>query len=242
MSEAFLKPVPFDDVLHDAPNGRALDLAAVDSLSSCPARDHRPLWYRVFEIAAAAIGLMLAAPALAFAAVLIKLDSPGPVFFRQQRLGRGARPFTFVKLRTMQTDCDLRFPHLAPRSLGREDTKQLVLQRDGDPRVTRVGRWLRRSSIDELPNLWHVLTGDMALVGPRPEMVEILPHYRGEQLAKFSVPPGLTGYAQIYGRGDLTFLETLEHDLRYVQERSLLVDMDILARTIGCVSTGKGAW
>jgi lipopolysaccharide/colanic/teichoic acid biosynthesis glycosyltransferase len=199
------------------------------------------LSYAAFEVLFSAAVLILLAPVLLIVAVLIKLDSPGPVFFVQKRLTKGARPFDFIKFRTMYVDGDARFPQLSPGELQRQETAQLRLQRPDDPRVTRIGRWLRKTSIDELPNFWNVITRDMALVGPRPEMAEMLCHYRGADLAKFSVAPGITGYAQIYGRGDLTFLETLDYDLRYVKERSLKVDVLVLLHTVRCVFFCKGA-
>lgn len=228
-------------VAAETPMGKELpDALCADASMACQV-EHRPVWYRVLELGLAFAALLAGLPLMLAVAMLIKLDSPGPALFRQQRLGRGARPFTFVKLRTMYIDGNKRFPRLSPEALRHEETSGLRLQLDDDPRVTRIGRWLRRTSIDEVPNFWHVLTGDMVFVGPRPEMVEILPHYNDEQRAKFSVPPGITGYAQIYGRGDLSFLETLDHDLRYVQDRSVKVDLQILLKTVQCVLTGKGA-
>lgn len=204
--------------------------------------DHRPLWYRIVEITAAAIALTITLPLMLVVAVLIKLDSSGPVLFKQQRVARGGRTFTFLKFRTMATDGNVRFPSLSPAALRKADTAELRLSNNNDPRVTPIGKWLRRSSIDELPNFIHVLTGHMALVGPRPEMPEILPHYSTEELAKFSVKPGVTGYAQIYGRGELNFAETVGYDLRYVRERSLAVDLRVLFRTVWEVFGGRGAW
>jgi len=200
-----------------------------------------PVWYQMFEFLASAAALIVFMPLMLIVAGAIKLDSSGPVFFVQKRLTKGARPFTFIKFRTMYIDADARFPSLSPEQLQRVETTQLRMQTLDDPRVTRIGRWLRRTSIDELPNFWHVIKGDMTLVGPLPEMVEMLCHYHGEDLAKFSILPGITGYAQIYGRGELTFLETLEYDLRYVRTRSLKGDLLILLQTVRCVFFCKGA-
>jgi lipopolysaccharide/colanic/teichoic acid biosynthesis glycosyltransferase len=204
--------------------------------------DHRPIWYRAFEFSAALAALVVFLPLMLIVALLIKIDSRGPVLFRQQRLARGGKTFTFVKFRTMAVDGNVRFPQLSPDALRKEETSQLRLQLDDDPRVTRTGRWLRRTSIDEIPNFIHVLTGDMSLVGPRPEMPEILPHYSQNELAKFSVVPGITGYAQIYGRGELSFVETVAHDLKYVRERSVRVDLLVLWKTVWGVLSGRGAW
>ncbi len=206
------------------------------------AADHRPLWYRIGEIVAAALALVVFAPLMLVVAILIKFDSPGPVFFTQQRVTKGGRLFTFIKFRSMMVDGNRRFPSFAPEALQRQETATLHLSVPHDPRVTRFGAWLRRSSVDEIPNFLHVLTGDMALVGPRPEMPEYLGHYSADQLAKFSVPPGITGYAQIFGRGELSFGETLDFDLAYVRERSTRVDFMVLAKTIRGVIAHKGAW
>ncbi len=189
-----------------------------------------------------ALALFAFLPLFLIVAVLIKLDSPGPVFFTQKRIARGGRLFTFVKFRSMMVDGNARFPDYAPEALQKQDTATLHLQNERDPRVTRLGAWLRRSSVDEIPNFIHVLTGDMALVRPRPEMPDYLNHYTAGQLAKFSVPPGITGYAQIYGRGELSFTDTLDYDLAYVRDRSARVDLEILWRTITSVLTHKGAW
>lgn len=205
-------------------------------------RDHRPLWYRAFEVLASVGALVVFSPLMLAVAILIKLDSPGPVLFRQQRVAKGGELFTFLKFRTMMVDGNVRFPQFSPQALQREDTGELRLSVESDPRVTPFGRWLRRTSVDELPNFLNVLSGSMALVGPRPEMPEILPHYTDQQLAKFSIAPGITGYAQIYGRGDLSFLETVDYDLRYVCERTTLLDIQILFRTIAGVLARKGAF
>ena len=205
------------------------------------ASEHRPIWYRGLERVAALGALAVFLLPMLVVAGLIRLDSRGPALFTQTRLTRGGRPFTFVKFRTMAVDGNQRFPEFAPSAWKNEPTSTLRLQVADDPRVTRLGQWLRRSSIDELPNLLHVLTGSMALVGPRPEMPEALVHYSDEQLVKFSVTPGITGYAQIYGRGDLSFLETVEQDLRYVRDRSFRVDVGVLIRTVQCVLARKGA-
>jgi lipopolysaccharide/colanic/teichoic acid biosynthesis glycosyltransferase len=211
------------------------------ALLVAPAADHRAIAYRIAEKAAALGALIFFAPLLLFMAILIKLDSPGPVFFKQKRLTRGGRPFTFVKLRSMAVDGNRRFPGFSPAAINARATGELRLQFSNDPRVTRIGHWLRRTSIDEIPNFLHVLTGHMALVGPRPEMPEYLSHYSAEQLAKFSILPGITGYAQIYGRGDLSFLETVEFDLRYIDERSTATDLRVLRETIGGVIACRGA-
>ncbi len=174
--------------------------------------------------------------------IAIRVDSPGPALFRQMRVGRRGRLFKFVKFRTMHADARERFPELYEYDYTPEEIETLVFKSRGDPRITRIGEWLRRTTLDELPNFWNVLTGDMALVGPRPEIPEMLPYYRQEHLKKFSVPPGITGLAQISGRGRLRFLETAELDAQYVDTRSLLMDSRILLRTASLILRRDGAF
>ncbi len=130
-------------------------------------------------------------------AVVIRRGTPGPAIFEQRRIAMGGKPFTFMKFRTHYVDSKERFPEWCNYELDADEVARIRLQEEDDPRVTPEGHWLRRTSLDELPNFWHVLTGDMALVGPRPEMLEMLPYYHGDMLRKFSVPPGITGLAQI---------------------------------------------
>jgi lipopolysaccharide/colanic/teichoic acid biosynthesis glycosyltransferase len=174
---------------------------------------------RAIDIVGAAAGLAVAAPVLALAACAIKLEDGGPVFFRQMRLGRGARRFEIFKLRTMTVDAE------TVRSDG-------VVEAD-DPRITRIGSFLRRTAIDELPQLWHVLTGEMSLVGPRPVPPAHLERYDETQLRRLEVKPGLTGWAQIHGRASLPWPERLALDVHYVDNQSLALDARILARTAG---------
>ena len=175
--------------------------------------------------------LVLALPFIALLAVIVKLDSRGPVIFRQTRVGTNGRLFTFYKFRTMHVDARERFPELYAYDYSPEEAETMFFKLATDPRCTRVGRLLRRTSLDELPNVWNVIMGDMSLVGPRPEIPEMLPHYRRDQLAKFTVKPGLTGQAQISGRNLLTFQETIRHDLDYLEKRSVRFDLQVLART-----------
>jgi lipopolysaccharide/colanic/teichoic acid biosynthesis glycosyltransferase len=174
---------------------------------------------RAIDIAGAAAGLALAAPILAIAACAIKLEDDGPVFFRQMRLGRGERPFEVLKLRTMTVDAE------TVRSDG--------VVEEGDPRITRVGSLLRRTAVDELPQLWNVLRGEMSLVGPRPVPLPHLERYDERQRRRLEVRPGVTGWAQIHGRASLPWPERIELDVWYVEHRSLAVDARILARTAG---------
>lgn len=201
-----------------------------------------PLWYSVAERVFALVFLILTLPVLLILIVRIRLESPGPALFVQDRIALGGkRAFRFVKLRTMYVDARTRFPELYDFSFKGAEKSDIRLQLVDDPRVTPFGRFLRRSSLDELPNLWHVLKGDMRLVGPRPELFAMLPHYDAETLRKFSVKPGVTGYAQVQGRGDLNFAETVELDLRYVSEASVATDIRCLLQTVRAVLGQDGA-
>jgi len=189
-------------------------------------------------------GLLLVAtlPLMAVIALLCRLGSPGAVLFRQQRVACGGAEFTLLKFRTMYSDSRQRFPTLFDFSFSDRQQQEMFLQLDDDPRVTPIGRFLRRSSLDELPNLLNVVRGEMSLVGPRPELPAMLRHYQPGQLVKFAVMPGLTGLAQISGRGDLNVAETISADLEYVRQRSLRYDLSILLRTVQAVVRGTGAY
>nr|WP_316640538.1 sugar transferase [uncultured Roseateles sp.] len=198
--------------------------------------------HRLFEIAFAITVLLLSAPLMLLIALVIRLDGPGPVLFFQKRLGKNGRPFTFVKFRTLYADARQRFPELYAYQYSHDELADLKFKIDDDPRVTRCGVWLRKSSLDELPNFWNVLTGEMALVGPRPEIPEMLRYYHGEMLMKFSVRPGVTGPAQISGRGRLKFYETVQYDLEYVRQHSFRYDLKVLVKTLQKVVMHDGAF
>jgi len=189
--------------------------------------------------ALALAGLVAVSPVLLAMAVAVRLDSPGPAFFRQTRIGRGGRPFTFWKFRGMHVDARRRFPELYDYRYSPEQLQGLRFHPDEDPRVTRVGLWIRRTSLDELPNLVNVVLGDMSLVGPRPEIPELLPYYGRSAKTLLSVKPGITSLAKLVGRDNITFPETLELDLRYIRERSLRTDLAILFGTVWMVLTGR---
>jgi lipopolysaccharide/colanic/teichoic acid biosynthesis glycosyltransferase len=176
----------------------------------------------------ASLALVLAAPLLALAAILIKLESRGPVFYRQRRVGRGGEPFELWKLRTMVP--------------GAEAMGAGIYVVEGDPRITRTGRLLRRFSLDELPNLANVLRGQMAIVGPRPTVQEQVDRYTERQRRRLEVRPGITGWAQINGRASLPWPERIELDVWYVEHRSLRLDLRILARTVRMLVTGHGLY
>jgi lipopolysaccharide/colanic/teichoic acid biosynthesis glycosyltransferase len=183
---------------------------------------------RALDIVLAAVLLVVAAPLLVFGALAIRLESRGPVFYRQHRVGRHGRPFELWKLRTMVP--------------GAESMGAGVYVLEGDPRITRVGRLLRRFSLDELPNLVNVLKGDMAMVGPRPTVQEQVDRYTERQLRRLDVKPGITGWAQIHGRTSLPWPERIELDVWYVEHRSLRLDLRILARTARMLASGRGLY
>ena len=183
---------------------------------------------RVADLALAALGLLVGAPIVAVSAAAIKLTSRGPVIYRQQRVGRAGQAFEVYKLRTMRMGAD-------PVGVGTP-----VLE--DDPRVTRVGRFLRRFSLDEIPNLVNVLRGEMAIVGPRPTLAAQVELYTPSQLRRLEVKPGLTGWAQVNGRAGIPWEERIELDVWYVDNRSPRLDLRILGRTFRMLTTGHGLY
>ena len=161
-------------------------------------------------------------------ALLIKLESPGPVIFKQERIGEHGRRFQMFKFRSMYIDADRRWHEVAKR----DETGKLIHKLKDDPRVTRVGRKLRRTSLDELPQLFNVLRGEMSLVGPRPEMPYIAAEYEPWQWQRFRVPPGMTGWWQVNGRSEKPMHLHTEDDLYYIQNYSFWLDLRILAKTL----------
>lgn len=191
---------------------------------------------RILDVLISAAALPLVLPVLLLCALAIRVDSPGPAFFSQVRTGAGGRRFSMWKLRTMVANADAlkrEYEHL--NVLSYPDFKIR-----NDPRITRVGRFLRRTSLDELPQIFNVLAGDMSLVGPRPTSFPA-DTYRLWHTARLEVKPGLTGLWQISGRNDLDFDERLRLDIAYVRNRSLSLDLRIILRTFGAVASGRGA-
>lgn len=174
--------------------------------------------------------------------LLVKSDSPGPGLFSQIRVGKNQKLFRFYKFRTMYHDAEKRYPQLYRYEYSKEEIKTLRFKIPNDPRHTRFGNYLRKTSLDELPNLINVIKGEMSLIGPRPEIPQMLMYYRKDQLAKFSVRPGVTGYAQVKGRGLLTLQETIKTDLEYIKDQAPLVDLQIILRTIWVMLRGVGAF
>ncbi|WP_166021921.1 sugar transferase [Streptomyces chilikensis] len=186
----------------------------------------------------AAFGLLVLSPLLALVALAVTLDSRGPVFYRQQRIGRDQELFVMWKFRTMAVDAEARKRELAERN----ENDGLMFKMRRDPRVTRVGRLLRRTSLDELPQLLNVLLGDMSLVGPRPPLPEEVAGYDATALRRLRVRPGMTGLWQVSGRSDLSWEETVQLDLHYVDNWSFVSDLDVLSRTLRAVVDGRGAY
>lgn len=195
-----------------------------------------PLWKRSLDVAGASCGLILSAPAILLAAVVVKLSSPGQAFYTQEREGLGGRRFHIWKLRTMRLDADQLKDSLRPYS--EQDGPAFKMMRD--PRITRVGRVLRRFSLDELPQLWNVLRGDMSLVGPRPLPVDESLGCLAWQRRRLHVTPGLTCIWQIEGRNVVPFEEWIRMDLDYAQRRSLWYDLKLLLRTPTALIFAKG--
>jgi lipopolysaccharide/colanic/teichoic acid biosynthesis glycosyltransferase len=183
---------------------------------------------RPLDAALAALLLAIASPLLALAAIAIRVESRGPVFYRQRRVGHESQPFDLWKLRTMVP--------------GAETMGDGIYVIEGDPRITRVGRVLRRFSLDELPNLVNVLRGEMAIVGPRPTVQEQVDRYTERQRRRLEVKPGITGWAQVNGRTSLSWPERIELDVWYVEHRSLRLDLRILASTARMLATGHGLY
>jgi lipopolysaccharide/colanic/teichoic acid biosynthesis glycosyltransferase len=183
---------------------------------------------RVFDLFLGAIGALISAPLIAVLAAAIRLESPGHPIYRQTRVGKDGREFEIYKLRTMVSGAA-------------EIGAGLAIQ-EGDERITRVGEFLRRYSLDELPNLWNVLRGEMSIVGPRPTIPVQVAQYTERQWGRLTVKPGITGWAQVNGRAALPWPERIELDLFYVEHRSLALDLRILARSARLVLSGRGLY
>jgi lipopolysaccharide/colanic/teichoic acid biosynthesis glycosyltransferase len=183
---------------------------------------------RALDIVIAAAGAIVTAPVIAVLAALIRIESPGHPIYTQTRVGRDGELFSIYKLRTMVR--------------GAEFTGAGLAIQEGDDRITRIGAFLRRYSLDELPNLWNVLLGQMSIVGPRPTIPAQVEQYTERQRGRLAVKPGITGWAQINGRASLPWSERIELDLWYVEHASLALDLKILARTAGMVASGHGLY
>ncbi len=193
---------------------------------------------RTLDIVGSLVGMVILGVAVLFVAPAIKLDSPGPVFFGQTRIGKNGRKFTFYKFRSMYVDAEARKKEL----LDQNEVKGLMFKMEDDPRITRVGRFLRRTSIDELPQFWNILKGDMSLVGTRPPTEDEFEHYEVQHKGRLSMTPGLTGLWQISGRSDIRdFDDVVKLDMEYIDGWNIWKDIKILLLTVKAVLTRKGS-
>ncbi len=194
---------------------------------------------RILDVMAAGILLLLLAPGFGLVAALIRLESPGPVFFSQKRVGRGAREFDFFKFRSMYVDAEARKQELMDKN---EMQGGVIFKMKEDPRVTRIGKFIRRYSIDELPQLWNVLRGDMSLVGPRPPVPSEVREYSVHDRRRLDAIPGITGLWQVSGRSDIPFDQQVELDIEYIHSATLWENIKLLLKTVPAVLSGKGAY
>lgn len=224
----------------------ALNHCHVNYVSGIPVMDIRApsisetqrLLKRIFDLVVSSIAIVMTAPVMVLAAVLIKLDSPGPIFFRQKRVGENTQPFEILKFRTMVQDAE----SLYARVERRDEHGNILHKHRNDPRITRIGSFLRRFSIDELPQLFNVLLGKMSLVGPRPELPYLVEKYTSWQYVRFTVPQGITGWWQINGRSDKPMHLNTEDDLYYIKNYSIWLDLKIIVRTAVTILKGHGAY
>ncbi len=205
---------------------------------------------RALDLVGASLGLIFLSPLFLLISLLIKLDSPGPAIFKQKRVGKNGRIFTFYKFRSMYVNSDDEIHRDYVAGLLRGETRKLakkvgadrVFKLADDPRVTRIGRFLRRASLDELPQLFNVLKGEMSLVGPRPPIPYEVELYEDWHMKRLSVLPGITGYWQVEGRANKDYNEMVKMDLQYIKNWSLWLDLKILFKTIKVVLSREGAW
>ena len=193
---------------------------------------------RVVDLLLGALLVVCAAPLLAVVAAAIWLEDRGPVFYWTDRVGENREPFRMLKLRSMRVGAEA----LQEDVNETDEAGNVIHKQRDDPRVTRVGRFIRKYSVDELPNLWNVLKGEMSLVGPRPELPWLVDKYKPWQLKRFAVPQGMTGWWQVTGRSDKPMHLHTEDDIYYIQNHSLWLDLQIMWRTIAVVVRGRGAY
>ena len=198
-----------------------------------------PAFKRAIDVVGAGVGLILLAPMFLAVALLVKLDSPGPVLFAQTRVGRQGRLFRCWKFRSMFNDAEARKAELLANNEMRGGT---TFKMKRDPRITRVGRFIRKASIDELPQLWNVLSGEMSLVGPRPPVPQEVAEYTAWQRQRLAVKPGITCIWQVSGRSDIPFEQQVQLDLAYIRKRSLMLDIRLLLATVPAVLFARGAY
>jgi exopolysaccharide biosynthesis polyprenyl glycosylphosphotransferase len=194
---------------------------------------------RALDITLTGLGLLVLSPFFILLAIMIRMDSPGPVLFTQTRIGRSGEPFRCWKFRSMFVDAEQRKSELLDRN---EMAGGTTFKMKQDPRITRVGRLIRRASIDELPQLWNVLVGDMSLVGPRPPLPQEVAGYTAHEKRRLAVKPGITCIWQVSGRSDIPFQEQVLLDIEYIEKRSFWLDLALLVRTIPAVLLARGAY
>jgi exopolysaccharide biosynthesis polyprenyl glycosylphosphotransferase len=231
-------PDYFSMTLHRASFEEVAGIPMLD-LRAPALSEYQRMTKRAFDLAAALVVLPLALPAMALAALAIRLEGPGSILYRARRVGENGKVFSMLKFRTMVPDAE-RMQHLVEEHM--PDGKILFHKLPDDPRVTRVGRFLRRTSLDEIPQLFNVIRGEMSLVGPRPELPQLVEKYDPWQRKRFAVPQGMTGWWQVNGRSDKPMHLHTEEDLYYVQHYSIWLDLQILARTVWVVLRRKGAF
>ena len=200
--------------------------------------DKQRLVKRLFDIVFSSLIIVACLPIMIIIAILIKLDSPGPVFFRQKRVGENTQPFEMLKFRTMVQNAET----LASKVVKTDEVGNVLHKHRDDSRITKIGRFLRRFSIDELPQTFNVFLGKMSLVGPRPEMPFLVKKYKSWQYARFTIPQGMTGWWQITGRSDKPMHLNSEDDLYYIENYSIWLDIKIILKTINIVISGRGAY
>lgn len=188
------------------------------------------------------IFLILYSPLILLIAIWIKIDSPGSVIFSQTRIGKNQKPFTFYKFRTMWKDAREKYPELYKYEYSETEIKKVKFKNSNDPRITRAGTYLRMISLDELPNLINVLKGDMNFVGPRPEIPEMIKYYKPHQMKRFTVKPGITGLAQVSGRGLLSVQKMIQYDILYVRKKTICLDIYLFWKTTFVVIKAWGAF
>ena len=204
---------------------------------------------RILDLVQAVLLLIIVSPLMGLIAFLIKLDSKGPILFKQQRVGQYGRPFTFYKFRTMDADADSAAHQAYIKRLiagtaethTDPETGEAVLKMVNDKRITRLGRILRKRSMDELPQLFNVVRGDMSLVGPRPAIPYEVAEYKDWHMRRLEAKPGITGYWQVYGRSQVTFDEMIKMDLYYIDRQSFWLDLKLLLMTPKAIWIGRGA-
>jgi exopolysaccharide biosynthesis polyprenyl glycosylphosphotransferase len=213
-----------------------LGAAPLLTFSATPHDEVRLLIKRVIDVVLAGAALVVLAPVMVLIALLIRVTSPGPAIFRQERCGLNGRRFTFYKFRSMCKDA-----HRMRESMEHLSERSIAVKIPNDPRLTPVGRWLRKFSIDELPQLWNVLKGDMSLVGPRPAVPEEVEQYQRWQRRRLRMRPGLTCLWAVSGRDSVDFETWMKLDMQYIDSWSLILDWKIILRTIPQVLSGRGA-